>query len=598
MKLKVYQQGGGLIYTPFIPGRTESTITGSSKDSNGDDPKIDPLDKEILALMKDKDLLPSDIEAISSALIGFQKRTQHIGNPALGGSSDYRSVMPGMLQIMQMVSTARFNRQQWDNSVAEMRKHDAGSEVAMDSYGKIFVLGEDGKLSKVSPNEYDQTKHHAISNSELLQYRERVAGMDGNLLNAMDDLVGKQDVYKAINEIIKAYGTQDKIAFLTKNKAAQAVILDLNSPDGIYNIKKTHTAADLQTAFKVLYDELPTNMQHLLKANAALAGEKSPEIGAYKFINSIISNNISRNLSASFDASATKASGLGGSGSGEGKEQLMKDTYPERLTTGEDIVPYWTNIMTNQSGHTIWAYTQDMGPIMRSGNPIGTVNFDRVLTEFDAAGIIDWSHVTFGDQKLDTIDFPKVVYDGGSTIKRVWMPVKRDGTVDFKAQEELSKLQNWINDNGVINDALIEERVQEIEGAEWDKERKVVRFKDAKPFLVVRGIVSSDKVRFNTDSPYVWKMEKTEGDPRKDWLTMYNNAIATGTSTEGKKRYDYGTAAGRHLYEGNIFLPINSPTIGALVYNDQQVPKSRYMDIRQTAEQNQKAQGFIGNYGE
>ena len=79
-----------------------------------------------------------------------------------------------------------------------MQKNDAGSEVAMDSYGRMFVLDKDGKLSKISPNEYDNTKHHAISNSELLQYRERVAGMDGNLLNAMDDLVGKQDVYKAV----------------------------------------------------------------------------------------------------------------------------------------------------------------------------------------------------------------------------------------------------------------------------------------------------------------------------------------------------------------------------------------------------------------
>lgn len=110
MKLKVYQQGGGLIYTPFIPSRTESTLSGSNSGSSEDDPKIDPLDKEILALMKDQNLLPSDIQAIFNSLTTFQRRTQHLSG--LGGTDSYRSVMPGMLQIMNMVSVARANKEQ------------------------------------------------------------------------------------------------------------------------------------------------------------------------------------------------------------------------------------------------------------------------------------------------------------------------------------------------------------------------------------------------------------------------------------------------------------------------------------------------------
>ena len=591
MKLKVYQQGGGLIYTPFIPGRTISSISGDdsgNSSSGGDDPKIDPLNKEILALMKDQNLLPSDIQAISNAVIAFQRRTQHLSGL---GTDGYRSAMPGMLQIMSMVSTAKHNREYWDGKVTEMRQHDAGSDVALDSYGRMWVQDKDGKLTRINPNDFDKEKYNPVSNSQLMYLRQRDFGFGDDLIDDTGmSLVGLKDVQKELDDMINNLGSIKSSS--PRIQKLSDIASDLQGL-GVFQTTQKYDKGDLTDFSQLLYERLSKEGKNLVDANAAIGGYDK-----FNYILNIIRSETDREESTTFDPSLTKAVELGGSGSGEGKEQLMKDTYPERLTTGEDIVPYWTNIMTNQSGHTIWAYTQDMGPIMKNGNPIGTVNFDRVLTEFDAAGIIDWSHVTFGDQKLDTIDFPKVVYDGGSTIKRVWMPVKKDGTVDFKAQEELSKLQNWINDNGVINDALIEERVQEIEGAEWDKEHKVVRFKDAKPFLVVRGIVSSDKVRFNTDSPYVWKMEKTEGDPRKDWLTMYNNAIATGTSTEGKKRYDYGTAAGRHLYEGNIFLPINSPTIGALVYNDQQVPKSRYMDIRQTAEQNQKAQGFIGNYGE
>lgn len=113
MKLRVYQQGGGLIYTPFIPEKAGVSTAKASKSGDEDDAKLDPLDKELLSLMKDENLLPSDIQAISNALIAFQRSTQHLSDTAgFGGTGAYRSVMPGMLQIMNMVSTAKFNKNQ------------------------------------------------------------------------------------------------------------------------------------------------------------------------------------------------------------------------------------------------------------------------------------------------------------------------------------------------------------------------------------------------------------------------------------------------------------------------------------------------------
>jgi hypothetical protein len=109
MKLKKYQQGGGMIYTPFIPEQMIANNGASSKSSGegSEDSKLDPLDKELLSLMKDQNLLPSDINQIFNRLIAFQRRSQNLS--ALGDDS-YRSVMPGMLQIIQMVSNARNNK--------------------------------------------------------------------------------------------------------------------------------------------------------------------------------------------------------------------------------------------------------------------------------------------------------------------------------------------------------------------------------------------------------------------------------------------------------------------------------------------------------
>ena len=79
-------------------------------------------------------------------------------------------------------------------------------------------------------------------------------------------------------------------------------------------------------------------------------------------------------------------------------------------------------------------------------------------------------------------------------------------------------------------------------------------------------------------------------------MQIYNNAIATGVSTEGKKKYDYGTAAGRHLYEGNIYMPIANATIGAHIFNYEYRPKSDYTNVKQKEELSQIKQSGTFNF--
>ena len=602
MKLRVYQQGGGLIYTPFIPEKAGVSTAKTSKSGDEDDAKLDPLDKELLSLMKDENLLPSDIQAISNALIAFQRSTQHLSDTAgFGGTGTYRSVMPGMLQIMNMVSTAKFNKNQWDKAISEMQKHDAGAEVAMDSYGRMFVLDSDGKLSTVSPKDFNPEKYQPISNSQLLQIRERSAGMDGQLLNSMADLVGKQDVYKAINEIIKAYGTKENAQLLSKDEAVQNVLIDVNSPEGIYKLSTKYPQADLQKAFKVLYDELPTNMQNLLKANAALSGESNPTEGAYKFIHSIIMNNINTEVDPSYDATASKAAGTG---AGSGEKLSVKDTYAEHLNTGEGFnPPTWTVIQPSNSDLPLYAYSQNVGAVLKDEKRFETANLSEVLSNADAIGaIVDANNISFGDQLLALNDFSKVVYDASSNMKRVYLPIKTDSTghirIDFEAQQKVGKLQEYLDNHGEIAFALIEEKLEDIPNSYLDREHKVIRFKNEHPFLAINGIVSSDKVRIDTTSNYIWSMDRGEGDTRKDYKSIYNNTITTGYESGDKKRYDNGSARGKNLYEGVIYMPLIGPLTATGIFNSAYFTKDTYTDITQKAEARQQAQKVKTNFTE
>ena len=207
MKLKVYQQGGGLIYTPFIPG-AQGVSGGSSSGTSDEESKLDPLDKELLALMKDQNLLPSDIQMIYDRMLDFQRRTLHLSS--LGGTSAYRTVMPGMLQLQQLVSLAKTNKAQWDDAANEIRHHDAGSEVAMDANGLMWVRDREGNISKVSPSEFNREEYQPLSNSQLLYLRRGNEGMafsDSLFGETGMDVIGMADIRKEIDDIISKFGS-------------------------------------------------------------------------------------------------------------------------------------------------------------------------------------------------------------------------------------------------------------------------------------------------------------------------------------------------------------------------------------------------------
>jgi len=597
MKLKIYQQGGGLIYTPFIPEQwvdsdSKASARGSSSSSGDEDDKINPLDKELLGMMKDQNLLPSDINIIYKKLIQFQRKSQRLSEL---GDSSYRSVMPGMLQLMNLVNQAKANKSDWDNKLAEIKHHNAGSEVAMDSYGRIWVNTEEG-LKKINSSEFDPEKHAPVSNSQLMNFRQRnpSLGFQDDIFGETGmDVVGGADVRKEIDDIIDKFGTIKSGEF--KKQVFKDIASDLQG-DGIFKITTKYSKADLNDFSGLLFSRLSAPAKHLINANAAIGGYTPID-----YIRSIISSETSVEVTPDYDDSLSKATGSKGSGNG-GSESLTHDTYAEHLVSGQMLgIPEWTIIQPRNSAAALYAYAEDAGPILKDEKRFDSANLNEIFKQADALGaIVDAQNIYFGDQLLSTQDFPKVVYDNGSNMQRVWLPIKTryDGhiEIDWEAQRAIQDLQEYYDANKGISDALMEEQLEDIPNAYWDKEQKVIRFKNQAPFLVVHGWVSSDKVRFDTKSNYISYVEKEPGDARKDILQIYNNAIATGVSTEGKKKYDYGTAAGRHLYEGNIYMPIANPTIGSHIFNYEYRPKSDYTNVKQKEELSQIKQSGTFNF--
>lgn len=197
----------------------------------------------------------------------------------------------------------------------------------------MWVMDNEGKLGKISPKDFDSSKHTPVSNSQLLSYRQRnndLAFADNMFGETGMDVVGMGDIRKELDDMIGKLGS-----IKTSNPQVQKlsdIASDLQGL-GVFQITQKYDKGDLTDFSQLLYSRLSNEAKHLIDANAAIGGYDK-----FQYILGIIRSETSREDSTTFDASLTKAGGLGG-GSGSDDKLTVKDTYAEHLNSGEGFNP-------------------------------------------------------------------------------------------------------------------------------------------------------------------------------------------------------------------------------------------------------------------
>ena len=586
MKIKSMQQGGGLIYTPFIPEQYAGTSSKSSSSSSEDDPKLDPLDKELIALMKDQNLLPSDVKNIFSALTTFQRRSQSLSSTAgFGGTGSYRSVMPGMLQIMNMVSQAKFNKTQWDKAISEIEKHDAGSEIAMDSSGKMYVATEKG-INLIKPTEFDPEKHQPLSNSQLLRLRERSYAFNDNMLNDLSDVIGMDDIQKQVSSIIKDFGTIKEAKF--QQKKMQEIAQDLNSPDGIYKVTQKYSKADLTDFSGLLFSQLSKNAQHLINANAAVGGYKPAD-----YIRSIIASNTSREMDIDYDATASKAAGFDTDPNKTKSESLTQNNYLQRVgslrgdRTIVSIAPRGSKISDTAA---LSAHAFTFGTVIdRSNKPIEKMSLSDLMKNGWAFAAGEPNDITFGNKLLKDWERDAIMFDDNSNLTAVMLPYKNQGghiVPDFQLLETFNKVQSIIQEHQnlsktELSNILVNYGISPSD-INYDIDTNTISLKNTMAFLTVSAYAGDDTIDLSKDDKrYLEKIDKSDGQHIKDY---YNNMVKFGKLRPAKKGNfsikGYSKSESNDFWKGNVFVPMkNAFNAMNLSGIGEYVPKSEEADF-------------------
>lgn len=584
MKLRIMQQGGGLIYTPFIPGAQGATTTTSSSNTSDSESKIDALDKELIALMKGQDLLPSDIDRITKSLITFQKRASQYA--AVG---DYSSVMPGVYQIQAEVLKAQAAKKQNDVVTQRMAKENAGSEVALDTYGRMYVQDKDGNVTKVTTSEFDEEKYRPISNSELLYYRQISAADNGQIFNDLGNMVGMETVQSQLSDIIDNFGTIKGDRFETKRM--QDIANDLANGTGVFKITEKYSKADLNDFSELLLSQLSRDARYRIRANAKLMG-----LDENDYIRTIIASRTDREQSTSYESTMTKAAaGDGGSGDGSSSgdaKNLKEYSYVERLAANQNAgLPAHLSLNKNGSSVDMNILAFNQGPIVKDKeeNSIGAGMLSDIRN--DAYGlnqVATQDSVQFGNQMFSKSSQDTIYYDNSTmySAKLPWTTDKQGNImVDYAVIDLLEDLnqRRKNGDLGNLTSEMLNRVLKETDPRLYVTESGEIAWADSKWFIGFEAYTANNfQNNLDTSSPWITKVSASERDRLQEKFETANKYGYADINKSSKEKVGRSRKQGQFiinwrnhdLYKSYVWMPVTRNMAGSTEY----YPAASHMD--------------------
>lgn len=588
--------------SPFGPS-AQATASSATSASNGPEKISGTIKKEIIDILKESGI-QSDVDAFLNKANSFLNNSMSLSSKSLFGGTDDDYSMSDLITIQQMANSVKFNKTKWDNAVKNLDEQNAWGDVAIDSRGYMYISDSEGNIKTIDPSKFDPSKQHALTNEQMLGLRERSSqfAMNSGLLNNMSKAIGMESIQKYLRELVEKLGTTNVQGYGSKEQT-QIIngIKELMEagPDGYYKITNKQQAGDINAALKYLHGQLTSPMRQTLEATIAAEGG-DPYKDKYKFIGSILTQNIDVEQKADFDQSATKSAGL----DSESKASI-KDTLAEKYASGSGAPPPKREVlMSSTSGVPMYAYTQDLGAIMNNTgkSALGNANLQDVLTNgYGISTDTDRKSVTFGDMLIDSADLSKIVYDSTTNLQRVYLPARTEGgriTPDFKLYETINELNNNLTKSGYTPGQIKSVLEENYPNLTYDEQSGLIVAKNTQLFYTFGAIASTDTFGSELrDSK--WLVEQSDETDR-NWKNEYNRLTGYRFNSSSKKADATGNSPtkngimpwnwGYKFFKGNVFIAVTEPMLASTIHNDQYWSKDVYTNMTQKAEAAERAQ--------
>jgi hypothetical protein len=123
MKIKSMQVGG-IVYTPFIPNRTQQQQEVKENKSPKEEKIIGTIKKEIIDLLKENGL-QNDVDNTLNAAMNFLNSSSNLSNFAIFGGSQSDFSLAQLTQVQSLVNRTKRNKQQYDSASKVLTEQNA-----------------------------------------------------------------------------------------------------------------------------------------------------------------------------------------------------------------------------------------------------------------------------------------------------------------------------------------------------------------------------------------------------------------------------------------------------------------------------------------
>lgn len=610
-----YQAGGSLPFVGFTPVFATSekgtpNLGKTTKDKEDDEDNKDLTSKDVLALLKEMDGLPSDMNVIISALKNFQISDDM--DPL--GLTSSANIASKYMKLIHQIKLAKFNREEYNQAFDQLKGNGGLNELAVTSEGLLMGENKEGDfdyftVDEIRKGEHTDRGYRLLTNSNLLYLRANSldAAFDHRLTSVAQNGIGMQTINELIKNAVDGLGnTTDSQEGYVKTKAGD-IIKGLNefykalesagsdfngTVDDLYKYKYvTKSQKDqIQKAMTYLYQTLPINARTLLKVKS-----DGSDSGALKLIELIMSSKETTQAQIDVDLVGGKThTKTATAASKDGTD--LKTSLPLNVLKGIGGVDSYIDIDKGDGIHMSVRGTVYNLVKTPSGEAIANTSLLNMLTKSGLQGIIkDLRSIQFGDQRISPEALQYITYNN-TGITRAILPIKADGSVRFDILDEYSKAEaevDLLQDKSKENIRQIYESHKLLDLLNADGSYNHTKLA---PFIVTEGY-TTDALSGLTDSEFV---KEYQGDSNMA-VTLIENSLSLGSGKnvqtpdiDTKSWWNPGDWFGwiDKVYKGVIYIPItnnvNTAVLGAnqaLDYEEAMSQEEKYQNFEKMSQQ-------------
>lgn len=594
-------QVGGYVATyfpgiPTMPKQASAAMPSSisTDDSDGEKKKTGGLISDSVLKDIQSKALPTDYGEIVSSLQALETATAN-GLPT-GSSQVYA--------LSAKINRAFYNAERYDDASKQMLENKSLDEVAITNTGRIYAFNEEGALTTISCQEFqdqmEDPKYQIVTNKQLLDYRAssgdpNMVFQDG-IFSAVQNSVGVEVINTQLMELVSKMGDSelsetdyttlyqhfgDKIAENLPTQAQAAALQQLKalSQDSLVSVKSTMKNLDpelfkqhLEQSAAYMWKVLPDATKNTILARAALQGQDISDPSAV--IQSYITSAIFHGKDTSLSQTAKIEKGAGGSGS-SGSSGLASISPTAALLEGS-MGRTTVGINGGDKGQVLFTLPGNkIGDLSRAdGNPVeGGKAFKVSLLSQEGktqmSNIFDINHMYAGNQKIDYNTAQRIVGANLAKYEKVWVPVNGDGGINFDAFEQLSAIQEKLQESDEYKNGDDTSRAAMFNSYCFSNSLPFkmdgsgqIKFLNGKvePYFMTYGIMEDDDIAEN--NPFCQKIEGWWGDSETE--RYHNELDAAGIDWSLWSRTNA-------TYQFPVFIKIDEAAAHTVMANDARV---------------------------